>query len=239
MNNPLNFVDPLGLYCTYLNDEGSNVEGIDNNSNSGECNENGGYWIAGSYGPGSQLSIDVDKGTVMGIGYDSNGNPELSRAGASGSNGWGAWTQTWANSGSGLNWGPPPNWWGTFFADLNDWKSYNAGQLHASEVGYYDCIGNKMIPFKGLLAATGAKAVEEAATQGAEHGGGKLAGAYYHFTDGRFTAWGNSSKVLVPSAAAKIAKVAKGASIAGWVLTDAELAEAIHTCSANLTGNKE
>lgn len=40
----------------------------------------------------------------------------------------------------------------------------------------------------------------------AAHLGGaeKAAGAYYRFTDGRFTAWGRYSRVLVPRAAARI-----------------------------------
>jgi hypothetical protein len=33
-------------------------------------------------------------GTVTGLGYDANGNAEISVAGAIGSNSWGAWTQT-------------------------------------------------------------------------------------------------------------------------------------------------
>ena len=68
---------------------------------------------------------------------------------------------------------------------------------------------------------------------------GWLAGAYYHFTDGRFTAWGRSSKVLVPRAAANVAKVAKGVGIVGWALTDIEGAHAIYECSGLLSGGGE
>jgi hypothetical protein len=127
-----------------------------------------------------------------------------------------------------------------FLGSLFSWQDSGAAQIHAQDTGYYGCIGNKMIPFKGLLAAAGAKAVEEAATRGAEHGGGTFAArAYYGLTDARCTAWGSSSKVLVPHAAANIAKVAKVASGVGWAVTDAELAEAIDACSANLSGHKE
>ena len=61
---------------------------------------NGGYWIDGSYGGGSWVNINLNTGVVSGLGYDSNGNPELSIAGAAGSNPWGSWTQTF---GSGPN----------------------------------------------------------------------------------------------------------------------------------------
>jgi RHS repeat-associated protein len=135
---------------------------------------------------------------------------------------------------------PPPDtsdhWWRDFFKDLFSLDSFGQAQQNAWDRGYYSCIGNKLFPFKGLAAAAGAKATEEAVTHAAEKGGSKLAGAYYHFTDGRFTAWGKSSKVLVPELAESIAKVAKGVNIAGWVLTDVELAEAIHTCSERLGG---
>jgi RHS repeat-associated protein len=99
LNNPLNFIDPDGFYCAYLNDAGTGVErnGIDENSSSGECNGSGGYWIAGNYGGGSWVNVNVDAGTATGLGYDSSGNPEVSNAGAMGSNNWGAWTQTSAS----------------------------------------------------------------------------------------------------------------------------------------------
>jgi len=47
------------------------------------------------------------------------------------------------------------------------------------------------------------------------HMGGaeKVAGAYYHFTDGRFTAWGRSSKVLVPKAAGKLGLIGLGVTV--------------------------
>ena len=102
--------------------------------------------------------------------------------------------------------------------------------------GYYRCMGDKLIPFKGLGAAAGAKVVEEVTTHAAETYGSRLAGAYYHLKDGRFTAWGRSSKVLVPRAAANVATVAKGVSIVGWAVTDIEGAHAIYECSGSLTG---
>ncbi|MGC2330289.1 MAG: RHS repeat-associated core domain-containing protein [Candidatus Acidiferrales bacterium] len=44
-NNPLTLTDPYGLDCAYLNDAGNGIESIDQNSNAGECGENGGYWV--------------------------------------------------------------------------------------------------------------------------------------------------------------------------------------------------
>ena len=98
LNNPLSNVDPLGLYCAYLNDAGDRVESIDDNSGVGECGGNGGYWIEGSYGGGSWVNANADTGLVTGLGYDSSGNAEISIAGAMGSNAGGAWTQTWGGA---------------------------------------------------------------------------------------------------------------------------------------------
>jgi len=55
LNNPLSFVDPTGLDCAYLNDSGTGVDenGIDHNSNQGECWSNGGYWADGYIGGNS------------------------------------------------------------------------------------------------------------------------------------------------------------------------------------------
>jgi len=57
-----------------------------------------------------------------------------------------------------------------------------------------------MIPFAGLAAAAGAKIAEEGIVGAVESNANTIAGIGYHFTDGRFTAWGASSKVLVPQA---------------------------------------
>jgi len=48
LNNPLNFIDPNGLDCAYLNNSGTAAESIDHNSNIGECEQNGGYWANGT-----------------------------------------------------------------------------------------------------------------------------------------------------------------------------------------------
>ncbi len=47
LNNPLRFIDPTGLYCTYFKNDFGNpndVESVDNNSSFGECSQTGGQW---------------------------------------------------------------------------------------------------------------------------------------------------------------------------------------------------
>ena len=84
------------------------------------------------------------------------------------------------------------------------------------------------------MAAGFAKTGEELSLKAVETNASSLAGVYYHFTDGRFTAWGASSKVIVPRAAGTIRSVAEWAGAAGWAYTDVELARAIHTCVPRL-----
>jgi len=131
------------------------------------------------------------------------------------------------------------SWAWDFVTNLFSWQDFGAAQIDAQNKGYYKCLGNEMIPFKGLIAAAAAKGAEELATNAAGSYGSSLAGAYYHFTDGRFTAWGASSRVLVPNAAAKIAQAAKVVSAVGWLATDIEGAHAIYKCSGTLTGKSD
>ncbi len=50
-NDPLINVDLFGYDCVCLNDAGTGIDknGIDTNSNSGECGQNGGYWVDGTF----------------------------------------------------------------------------------------------------------------------------------------------------------------------------------------------
>jgi RHS repeat-associated protein len=63
-NNPLSFVDPLGLDCAYLNDSGTAIEqgGLDQHSSAGECGKTGGYWVDGSM---TNAQINANAGTVQ------------------------------------------------------------------------------------------------------------------------------------------------------------------------------
>jgi RHS repeat-associated protein len=97
LNNPLALVDPLGLDCVYLTDDGGHVQEIDHEAiNDGECAASGGYWIEGSVNDPSWVTIDSDAGTVSGYGVTVDGFLELSVAGAMGTNPFGAWTQTFS-----------------------------------------------------------------------------------------------------------------------------------------------
>jgi RHS repeat-associated protein len=97
LNNPLALVDPLGLDCVYLTDDGGHVQEIDHEAiNDGECAASGGYWIEGSVNDPSWVTIDSDAGTVSGYGVTWDGFFEFSVAGAMGTNPFGAWTQTFS-----------------------------------------------------------------------------------------------------------------------------------------------
>ncbi|MHB1938946.1 MAG: RHS repeat-associated core domain-containing protein [Acidobacteriaceae bacterium] len=63
-NNPLSFIDPLGLDCVYLNDAGTGIEkdGVDQSGSSSECGQAGGYWIDGTL---TNAQINADAGTVQ------------------------------------------------------------------------------------------------------------------------------------------------------------------------------
>jgi RHS repeat-associated protein len=70
LNNPLNAVDPNGLDCVYLNDAGNGIESIDNNSNAGECQQNGGAWAPGTI---TNVTFDPNSNDVL-LGYANQGN---------------------------------------------------------------------------------------------------------------------------------------------------------------------
>jgi RHS repeat-associated protein len=69
-NNPLVNTDPTGYDCVYLNNAGNGAESTDTNSNSGECGNNGGYWVDGTFTSGTVYSNSND---VYLHGYDSSG----------------------------------------------------------------------------------------------------------------------------------------------------------------------
>lgn len=126
------------------------------------------------------------------------------------------------------------SWWGAFGSNLFSWQNIKQNTKDAWNNGYYPCIGNEMFPFKGLFAAGGAVFAEHFGLEAAGAAAPDLAGAYYHFTDGRFTAWGSSSNVLVPEAAEGIRGALQWAKVGGLAVTDLELAHAIYTCSGKL-----
>jgi RHS repeat-associated protein len=124
------------------------------------------------------------------------------------------------------------SWWGTFARDLFSWESFGAAQIHAQDSGYYTCLKGEMMGKAAAPAFT--HTAEVAASQGAEQSASWLAGAWYHFTDGRFTAWGRYSQVLVPNLASKIKFGAKAVDVVGWAYFDYEGAKAIKNCAGKL-----
>jgi RHS repeat-associated protein len=60
LNNPLINIDPTGYDCVYLNNAGNGVESTDTNSNFGECDNNGGYWVDGTFTSGTVYSNSND-----------------------------------------------------------------------------------------------------------------------------------------------------------------------------------
>jgi hypothetical protein len=102
--------------------------------------------------------------------------------------------------------------------------------MDAWNKGYYACLVKEGAG--GATAPVVTHTVGMAATKSAEKSASSIAGAYYHLTDGRFTAWGRSSKVLVPKLGSKIATAAEALDAAGWAYFDYELAsDVIPTCS--------
>jgi hypothetical protein len=86
----------------------------------------------------------------------------------------------------------------------------------------------------GAFAPLFTHAAGVAATQGMEQGAEGLAGAYYHYSDGRFKAWGKYSKVLVPRFAANIRTWASRADAVGWAVFDAEIYKGMFKCAEML-----
>ena len=67
LNNPLSLIDPDGLDCAYLNDDGDGLDkgGLDHNSNPDECREHGGQWLNGTIEDGT-VGANADTGQVWG-----------------------------------------------------------------------------------------------------------------------------------------------------------------------------
>ncbi len=88
LNNPLKFTDPTGYDCAYLNNSGDGIESLDQNSNSSECTQNGGYWADGaitnfqanSNGGYSFTSLDANLNTLY-TNFNGSGNSSPSVTG--------------------------------------------------------------------------------------------------------------------------------------------------------------
>ena len=67
MNNPMVATDPNGLDCVYLNDDGTGLDedGVDTNSDPGQCQDSQGIWVPGTFNGVGYTS--QDDGTVVGL----------------------------------------------------------------------------------------------------------------------------------------------------------------------------
>lgn len=97
LNNPLKFVDPVGLDCVYLNDAGDAVEWVDSESDIGSCQDSGGYWANG-YIPNVN-GIISDQSYVQ---INSNNDSALIYSYINGQLGVSLATQTWTQGAFGL-----------------------------------------------------------------------------------------------------------------------------------------
>jgi RHS repeat-associated protein len=223
MNNPTNFIDLVGLEC-YAYDAGGNC--TNSGGSFGNLATMGGWadpfqmsnitvigpaWVTYRQYLGSVIynhgysDLWMEDGKYLGEGPIGNGFDSL-----------------------GIDWG----WWGTFASNLFSWKEAKQAQKSAWNKGYYKCLAKKNLP--GFGGAATAHAVGDVANEAAARYAPQIAGAYYHFTDGRFTAWGKASKVLVPEAAEGIKLWSERLNIAGLAYADYELAESISECSDTL-----
>jgi RHS repeat-associated protein len=92
LNSPLNFIDPDGLDCVYLNDAGNGAQFIDHESNIGECEQNGGYWGNGWVANSSWIQTDPYSDNILIYSQFDNGGIGVSLA-----------SQTWTQGAFGLS----------------------------------------------------------------------------------------------------------------------------------------
>ena len=217
LNSPLDFVDPLGLdHCEkdgqiigYFEDGNTNG----NTTPQQACSNVGGHWvmddtdcISGILASTGNVGIYCDAGAPLLTNFPNAGDPGPGSAPI-------------------IDW----TWWSTFGSNFFSWESFGAAQIQAQDRGYYKCLKNDMLGKATAPVITHGAAV--AVTQSAEHTASGLAGVWYHFTDGRFTAWGKYSTKLVPQLASKIKFGAKVLDAAGWAYFDYEGYKAIQACT--------
>ena len=115
-NNPLRFLDPLGLDCTYLNNGGNGVDSIDHSSNIGECQQNGGYWANGWVANSSWVQTNPYNNNALIYSPLDNGQMGLSLA-----------SQTWTQGAFAQ--GEAPSSFFPFFQPSYDWGQTNSQKL--------------------------------------------------------------------------------------------------------------
>jgi RHS repeat-associated protein len=79
-NSPMSAIDPSGLDCMYISDDGTSIEAIDSSSSVNECAGSGGTWIDGhidiantSYNPQTGLFtiLSINNGTYINASFQS------------------------------------------------------------------------------------------------------------------------------------------------------------------------
>jgi RHS repeat-associated protein len=182
MNNPLAFIDPSGLDCAYLDDNGGTDSGgpggasIDHNSNIGECQQNGGYWGYG-YIDSLDWVMPYNDGSDN-VGIYSWQNGQLN---------WNVATQDTTLGAYPVDsfqapWDSGPSWMGTFSLSLLSFsggpgnKPTCAGQTLRSIAGDLTGTNQAGVPagetaLKAAAAQQAAKAAEYAASRPNSLGG--------------------------------------------------------------------
>jgi len=212
VNNPLTYVDAMGLDCPPATDTSTCVSATPPDAN---------FWIGfGLYSlpvygefPLRQLERLAAKGTNRRQAPSTTTTTPKTDPPPSGPP-----TPSPCDPKTGANCAPP----------VDHSKDFLNGIREAWRKGYYRCLVEKNIP--GFSGTATAHVVTDVATEAANHFAPQLAGAYYHFTDRRFSAWGKYSKVLVPQAAASIELWAGRLNVAAWAYADYELFKSIDEC---------
>jgi hypothetical protein len=221
LNNPLAAIDPDRLWCVW-EDGTHDLDEEDGGDSKSDCVSAGGYWdpfdtITGIF---QQNGIVTQINSIGGVCTTAD-------CGAGGTLEQFAQTLSTysvaANSNSSLgvfagNLFSPGNFVQTF---KNDWNGRYFGCVFSggSDESSSRAVGTAVVEKTAETAVTS----ETAATPGAR--------IWLGLTDARFTAWGRYSKVLVPRLAGKIGVFLKAADVAGWALTDAELAKGLVKCT--------
>ncbi|MGC1618261.1 MAG: RHS repeat-associated core domain-containing protein [Candidatus Acidiferrum sp.] len=242
LNNPLNAVDPFGLDCVYLNDAGTGVDGpngVDRNSNSGECGQNGGTWFDGTINSNSvQTDPNSDWVSAEGVVGDIGSNQQFSCGGS-------ACDQDALNSFANSITGGPGSVTVTGTSDaLSPDASAIFGQVYQdarivdSGTIWVGCTAAGALlgePPSFLTPATHATGEAAARTLESKKTATMAARAYHTAADSRFTSGGKFSKVLVPRTAKALHPVLSAAgkvvSVAGWGLLAYDAYEAGKKCN--------
>jgi len=164
LNNPLSLIDPDGLDCVYLNDNGDAPESIDHGSNAGECWGNGGYWADGFVAGFSSVRTFSNSNNVI-IASNYNGFLAQTLAGSS-NNGGAAFSQMFsavATNHDSWGWTFTKSFFGGF-ASSTGWKAvYNSFGEGGCDRLMFETLGGDFVPYPTEDTPGPADAVEPTA----------------------------------------------------------------------------